>query len=64
MRARLNDHVSNLTISKWDRCFSDTTIAAAIIDRAIHHATIINHEGKNYRLASHGHTLPTTATVK
>ncbi|MEW6972075.1 ATP-binding protein [Trueperella pyogenes] len=55
---------SNLTFSKWGKCFSDTTIAAAIIDRAILHATIINHEGKNYRLASHGHTLPTTTTVK
>ncbi|WP_461004549.1 ATP-binding protein [Trueperella pyogenes] len=33
-------------MSKWDKCFSDTTITAAIIDRAIHHATIINHEGK------------------
>lgn len=55
---------SNLAFSKWGDCFSDTTIAAAIIDRVIHHATIITHEGTSYRLASHSHSAATTNTVK
>lgn len=44
---------SNLPFSAWGQCFGDPTIAAAIIDRIIHHAHIITHEGESYRLNNH-----------
>lgn len=49
---------SNLPFSAWAQCFGEATIAAAIIDRIIHHAHIITHEGESYRLNNHttGHT--------
>ena len=35
---------------KWGETFSDSTIAAAILDRLVHHSTIIKITGKSYRL--------------
>lgn len=44
---------SNLAFSRWAECFGDSTIAAAIIDRIVHHAHIISSEGESYRLNKH-----------
>jgi DNA replication protein DnaC len=41
---------SNKPFSKWNEVFADTTIAAAILDRVLHHCTVINIKGESYRL--------------
>lgn len=41
---------SNRSFSDWDKVFSDSVIAAAILDRLLHHSHIINIRGKSYRL--------------
>jgi DNA replication protein DnaC len=41
---------SNKTFSQWNEVFSDMTIASAILDRVLHHCTVINIKGESYRL--------------
>jgi DNA replication protein DnaC len=41
---------SNRTFSDWGEIFGDNVIASAILDRLLHHSTIININGKSYRL--------------
>jgi DNA replication protein DnaC len=41
---------SNKTFSQWNEIFADTTIASAILDRVLHHCTVINIKGESYRL--------------
>jgi DNA replication protein DnaC len=41
---------SNKSFSNWGEIFSDTTIASAILDRILHHCTVINIKGDSYRL--------------
>lgn len=40
---------TNQPFSKWAEVFDDSVIAAAILDRLLHHSTIINITGKSYR---------------
>lgn len=41
---------TNINFSQWDEIFGDPMIANAIIDRLLHHATIVTIKGKSYRL--------------
>jgi DNA replication protein DnaC len=41
---------TNLPFARWNEVFLDATAAAAVIDRIVHHATILKTEGKSYRL--------------
>lgn len=41
---------TNLPFGRWGEVFQDATAAAAVIDRIVHHATIIKTEGESYRL--------------
>lgn len=41
---------SNKMFSQWNEVFSDLTIASAILDRVLHHSTVINIKGESYRL--------------
>ncbi len=41
---------TNINFSQWDEIFGDPLIAGAIIDRLLHHATVITIKGKSYRL--------------
>lgn len=41
---------SNKPFSQWNDVFSDTTIAAAILDRVLHHCNVVNIRGDSYRL--------------
>ena len=41
---------SNKTFSQWNEIFADLTIASAILDRVLHHCTVINIKGESYRL--------------
>ena len=39
--------------SQWNEVFADVTIASAILDRVLHHCTVINIKGESYRLKEH-----------
>jgi len=41
---------TNLPFARWNEVFLDKTAAAAVIDRIVHHATIVKTEGKSFRL--------------
>ena len=41
---------SNKSFSQWNDIFADVTIASAILDRVLHHCTVINIKGDSYRL--------------
>jgi DNA replication protein DnaC len=41
---------SNLPFSRWGDVFSDHVIAAAMIDRIVHHADVLTLKGNSYRL--------------
>jgi len=41
---------SNKSFSQWGEVFSDQVMATAILDRLLHHSTIINIKGESYRL--------------
>lgn len=41
---------TNLPFARWAEVFLDPTAAAAVIDRIAHHATILQTEGKSFRL--------------
>ena len=41
---------TNINFAQWDEIFGDPMIANAIIDRLLHHATIVTIKGKSYRL--------------
>ncbi|MEW5920360.1 MAG: ATP-binding protein [Bacillota bacterium] len=41
---------SNKSFSEWGEVFGDSVIASAILDRLLHHSTVINIKGESYRL--------------
>ncbi len=41
---------SNKAFSRWGEVFGDDVVAAAMIDRLVHHAEVINLKGDSYRL--------------
>jgi len=41
---------SNLPFSGWGHVFGDQVVAAAMIDRIVHHADVITLKGASYRL--------------
>jgi DNA replication protein DnaC len=42
---------SNLTFGSWDTAFAgDTVLTATMLDRVLHHSTIITINGESYRL--------------
>jgi len=41
---------SNKTFCQWNEVFADVTIASTILDRVLHHCTVINIKGESYRL--------------
>jgi DNA replication protein DnaC len=42
---------SNLTFGSWDSAFAgDTVLTAAMLDRVLHHSTIVNISGESFRL--------------
>lgn len=48
---------SNRGFAEWGQVFSDTVVAAAILDRLLHHATVLNVRGNSYRMRAHDATL-------
>ncbi len=41
---------SNQSLTVWGEVFGDRVIATAILDRLLHHSTIVNIKGESYRL--------------
>lgn len=41
---------TNMTFNKWGEVFSDNVLASAILDRLLHHSTVINIKGTSYRI--------------
>lgn len=44
---------SNKEFGRWGEVFGDDTVAAAMIDRLVHHADVIALKGDSYRLRNH-----------
>jgi DNA replication protein DnaC len=54
---------SNLPFSSWAGVFGDQAVAAAMIDRIVHHADVLTLKGASYRLRNRGiDTLPSIRT--
>jgi DNA replication protein DnaC len=54
---------SNLPFSSWGGVFGDQAVAAAMIDRIVHHADVLTLKGASYRLRNRGiDTLPSIRT--
>ena len=43
---------TNLPFARWSEVFLDATAAAAVIDRIVHHATVLTTTGDSYRLTA------------
>ncbi len=44
---------SNRSFGEWGEVFGDTAVAAALLDRLLHHAVGVHIEGSSYRLREH-----------
>jgi DNA replication protein DnaC len=54
---------SNLPFSGWGTVFGDQAVAAAMIDRIVHHADVLTLKGASYRLRNRGiDSLPSIRT--
>ncbi len=53
---------SNKPFGRWGEVFGDPVVAAAMIDRLVHHAEVVSLKGDSYRLKDRdlGRSLPTT----
>jgi DNA replication protein DnaC len=55
---------SNLPFSGWGSVFGDQAVAAAMIDRIVHHADVLTLKGASYRLRGRGiDSLPSIRTT-
>ena len=52
---------SNKPFGRWGEVFGDAIVAAAMIDRLVHHAEVISLKGDSYRLRNRdlGRVVPT-----
>lgn len=44
---------TNRGIADWGQIFEDSTVAVAILDRLLHHATVVSISGDSYRMRAH-----------
>jgi len=49
---------SNRGFSEWGEVFGDPVVAAALLDRLLHHAVVVQIEGSSYRMRQHAALLP------
>lgn len=49
---------SNRSFGEWGEVFGDSVVAAALLDRLLHHAIVVPIEGSSYRLREHADLLP------
>ncbi|MDQ1532178.1 MAG: RNA-directed polymerase, partial [Microbacteriaceae bacterium] len=50
---------TNVGIADWAGAFGDATVAAAMLDRLLHRATVVGIDGPSYRLRAHQQTSNT-----
>jgi len=46
-------HQAQVDFAEWGEIFGDEVMAAALIDRLVHHCHIVNIRGNSYRLKNH-----------
>ncbi|MBF4163440.1 IS21-like element helper ATPase IstB [Nocardioides acrostichi] len=51
---------SNMPFGRWGEIFSDDIVAAAMIDRLVHHAEVLTLTGESYRTRTHRDLLANT----
>lgn len=44
---------TNVNFKSWDEVFQDPKIANAVLDRVLHHATVVSIVGQSYRIKDH-----------
>ena len=49
---------SNRSFREWGEVFGDSVVAAALLDRLLHHAVVVQIEGNSYRLRQHAELMP------
>jgi DNA replication protein DnaC len=49
---------SNRGFGEWGEVFGDTVVAAALLDRLLHHAIVVEIAGSSYRLREHAKLVP------
>ena len=49
---------SNRGFKDWGAIFGDNVVAAALLDRLLHHAIVVEIEGHSYRLREHANLVP------
>lgn len=49
---------SNRSFGEWGEVFGDPVVAAALLDRLLHHAIVVPIEGSSYRLREHADLIP------
>jgi DNA replication protein DnaC len=49
---------SNRGFAEWGEVFGDPVVATALLDRLLHHATVVQIEGSSYRLRQHAELMP------
>jgi len=49
---------SNRSFREWGEIFGDSVVAAALLDRLLHHAVVVQIEGNSYRLKKHADLMP------
>ena len=49
---------SNRSFQEWGEIFGDNVVAAALLDRLLHHAVVIQIDGVEYRLREHAALMP------
>lgn len=55
---------SNKPFSEWGETLGDSVIASAVLDRALHHSTVVNIKGESYRLKQKKRAGLATASSK
>ena len=54
---------TNINFNKWGDVFSDNVIANAILDRLLHHSTVIPIQGASYRIKDQVQEIETKDTL-
>jgi DNA replication protein DnaC len=49
---------SNRTVGEWGSVFGDPVVATAILDRLLHHSTVVTIRGDSYRLREKRRSCP------
>ena len=52
------DQTSNRGFKEWGEIFGDNVIAAALLDRLLHSASVVEIAGNSYRLREHADLIP------